>query len=260
MAVMGTFWLVAGACRTAPPKRVEPGPALRITAPVVRPEDAAYRLTLVRSREQTAERLGYRPEEGSIVRFEQLKVAPNSLKAAETLSVSGEYVVLGPDPNTPLTFRAHHEVFFVGQSWRRFSREITAPQGTYKLELPWRVPPDAAEGPYGFLIEVEMSGRPLLGSERALFTVFAEPLPAPRTPAPAPPSVPAPKTATVEVSVESARIRKGPSEESPVFATVPKGTRLELVEERPREPWGIKVNTPVGEPGWMQSRDVIIRR
>jgi hypothetical protein len=217
-------------------------------------------LTLVRSREQTAQRLGYRPEEGAIVRVEQLQVAPSSLTAADTLTVSGEYVVLGPDPNAPVTFRAHHEVLFVGQSWRRFGREITAAQGTYKLELPWRVPPDAAEGPYGFLIEVEVSGRPLPGSERALFTVFAEPLPASRGPAPVPPVTPAPRAAMVEVSVESARIRKGPSEESPVFATVPRGTRLELVEERPREPWGIKVNTPVGEPGWMQLRDVIIRR
>src|SRR5262249_28364371 len=143
--------------------------------------------TLVRSREQTAERLGYRPEEGSIVRIEQLKATPSSLKAADTLTVSGQYVVLGPDPNAPLTFRAHHEVLFVGQSWRRFSREITVPQGTYKLELPWRVPPDAAEGPYGFLVQVEMSGRSLLGSERVPFTVFAEPLPAPRAPAAAPP-------------------------------------------------------------------------
>jgi hypothetical protein len=64
----------------------------------------------------------------------------------------------------------------------------------------------------------------------------------------------------VEVAVESARIRREPAENSQVFATVPRGTRLELLEERPREPWGIKVNTQAGEPGWMQPRDVIIRR
>jgi len=265
-AIVGACWLAASACDTAAPKRPSPDATPRITGPSVRPEDPSYRLTLLRSREETLRQRGDKADGDMSVRVERVAATSSALRAGETLTISAEYVVLGPDASAPVSFRVHHDVVFVGQSWRRFTRDVTAPQGTYKVDLAWPVPADAADGPYEFAIEVETGGREPGRAERVPFTVLAQPAarpqspsPEPAAPVPAPPSPPA-RRAMVEVAVESARIRREPAEISPVFATVPRGTRLELLEERPREAWGIKVNTQAGEPGWMQPRDVIIRR
>ena len=262
-AIVAACWLAASACNTAAPKRPGPDAPTRITGPSVRPEDPSYRLTLLRSREETMQERGAKAGSNVSVRVEQVAATPSALKAGETLTVSAEYVVLGPDASAPVSFRVHHDVLFVGQSWRQFTRDVIAPQGTYKVDLAWSVPADAADGPYEFAIEVEAGAREPGRAARAPFTVLAQPAARPQPPPPAPATpVPPPSAhrAMVEVAVESARIRREPAENSPVFATVPRGTRLELLEERPREAWGIKVNTQAGEPGWMRPRDVIIRR
>jgi hypothetical protein len=261
-AVVGACCL-ASACSTTTPKRPSPDATPQITGPSVRPEDPSYRLTLLRSREETLRERGAKADGELSVRVERVAVTSTAVRAGETLTVSAEYVVLGPDASAPVSFRVRHDVLFVGQSWRRFTRDITAPQGTYKADLAWPVPADATDGPYEFAIEVETGGREAARAERAPFTVVSQPAAGPQSPPPAAAApVPAPpaRRTMVEVAVESAKIRREPTANSPIFATVPRGTRLELLEERPREAWGIKVNTQAGEPGWMQTRDVIIRR
>jgi hypothetical protein len=259
-AIVGACWLATSACNTTASKRPGPDATPQITGPSVRPEDPSYRLTLLRSREETLRERGGNAGGDVSVHVERVAVTSTTVRSGETLTVSAEYVVLGPDASAPVSFQVRHDVLFVGQSWRRFTREITAPQGTYKADLAWPVPADATDGPYEFAIEVETGGREPARAERAPFTVVSQPAARPQSPPPAAAVPPPARRAMIEVAVESAKIRREPTANSPVFATVPRGTRLELLEERPRDAWGIKVNTQAGEPGWMQTREVIIRR
>ena len=80
-AIVGACWLATSACNTTAPKRPGPDATPQITGPSVRPEDPSYRLTLLRSREETLRARGGNAGGDVSVHVERVAVTSTTVRS-----------------------------------------------------------------------------------------------------------------------------------------------------------------------------------
>ncbi len=122
-----------------------------------------------RSREATAQTVGYTPNQGDVVRVEQVTVNPQSIRVGETVNVSVRYAVMTPNGSAPVRVREVREVYRQGQLVGNPVLEIDRQDGTYSSTLPITLPASAASGSYDVVVRVELDGTQ--DSQQSHFTI-----------------------------------------------------------------------------------------
>jgi hypothetical protein len=116
-----------------------------------------------RTREQTAKDYSYKESQGTVLRIENLKATPATVRPGETVDLKMTYAVLHDSPNTKVAVNEIREITFKGDLVGRPEVKVEHADGTYTTSVPLQVPP-GAEGNvqgqgHGGIANAKMRGR-----------------------------------------------------------------------------------------------------
>lgn len=109
--------------------------------------------------EEAAQEVGYKPEQGTVVRVDGVRADPASLKAGETVNLAATYTILTPKPNEPARVRETREVRLNGRLVANPTTEFSRTDGRFTSALPITLPRDASVGQYEVTTTVEVGDR-----------------------------------------------------------------------------------------------------
>lgn len=110
-----------------------------------------------RTREGTAQTLGYTPDQGDVVRIEEVSVNPQAVRPGETVNVSMQYMMITPQGSAPVRVREVRQLYYRGQLVGHPVLEIDRVDGTYWSTLPITLPAAAEPGRYEVVVSIELN-------------------------------------------------------------------------------------------------------
>ena len=108
-----------------------------------------------RTREQTAKDYSYKESQGTVLRIENLKAMPASVRPGETVDLKMTYAVLHDSPDTKVSVTETREITYKGELVGRPEVKVEHTDGTYTTSVPLRLPSSAAKGTYKVKAMVE---------------------------------------------------------------------------------------------------------
>ncbi len=108
-----------------------------------------------RTREQTAKTYSYKESQGTVLRIENLKATPATVRPGETVDLKMTYAVLHDSPNTKVAVNEIREITYKGELVGRPEVKVEHADGTYTTSVPLQVPPGAEKGTYKVRAMVE---------------------------------------------------------------------------------------------------------
>lgn len=101
-----------------------------------------------KTREQTAKNYSYKESQGTVLRIENLKAIPASVRPGETVDLKMTYAVLHDSPDTKISVSEIREITYKGELVGRPEVKVEQTDGTYTTTVPLRLPSSAAKGTY----------------------------------------------------------------------------------------------------------------
>lgn len=111
-----------------------------------------------RDRAQAASAVGYRPEQGNLVRVDKVEVSPTTVGPGGTVNLTSTYTILTPSDQT-MTVHETREVRHNGALVANPSLDVQRANGTFTSTLPITLPSNALAGTYEVTITVAMGDR-----------------------------------------------------------------------------------------------------
>jgi len=108
-----------------------------------------------KTREQTAKTYSYKESQGTVLRIENLKATPATVRPGESVELKMTYAVLHDSPNTKVAVTEIREITFKGDLVGRPEVKVEHADGTYTTSVPLQVPPSAENGTYKVRATVE---------------------------------------------------------------------------------------------------------
>jgi outer membrane lipoprotein SlyB len=108
-----------------------------------------------RTREQTAKNYSYKESQGTVLRIENLKVSPASVRPGDTVELKMTYAVLHDSPDTRIAVTEIREITYKGELVGRPEVKVEQADGTYTTSVPLRLPSGAEKGTYKVKAMVE---------------------------------------------------------------------------------------------------------
>ena len=101
-----------------------------------------------RTRTETADRYGYRPTQGPLIRIEGASVEPQTAAPGGKVDMKLTYAVLTPAETTELTLVEKREIRHEGSLVGNPEITVVRKGGTYTSSIPLTLPADAKKGLY----------------------------------------------------------------------------------------------------------------
>lgn len=108
-----------------------------------------------RTREQTAKNYSYKESQGTVLRIENLKATPATVRPGETVDLKMTYAVLHDSPNTKVAVTEVREITYKGELVGRPEVKVEHADGTYTTSVPLQLPSSAEKGTYKVKAMVE---------------------------------------------------------------------------------------------------------
>lgn len=105
-----------------------------------------------------ASTVGYRPEQGDLVRVDKVEASPSTVRPGGTVNLSSTYTILTPSGQTQ-TVKETREVRHNGALVANPSLDVQRANGTFTSALPITLPSNALAGTYEVTITVAMGDR-----------------------------------------------------------------------------------------------------
>jgi len=177
----------------------------------------AYRAKQVKTCEQAAADLNYRPEQGVVTRVDGTSVIPQRARPGDQLTLQAQYVVQVPSHEGQVKVKETRTIFFNNQPVKQMEKETMLACGAYVQQQLITLPMTAAEGPYTVVTTVQplsvttarkgqgqatfvVGAEAASATAEARTTALAAPAPAPTAQAVAPAPTPKPSAAPATVT------------------------------------------------------------
>jgi outer membrane lipoprotein SlyB len=108
-----------------------------------------------KNREQTAKNYSYKESQGTVLRIENLKATPATVRPGETVDLKMTYAVLHDSPDTKVTVTEVREITYKGELVGRPEVKVEHADGTYTTSVPLQLPSSAEKGTYKVKAMVE---------------------------------------------------------------------------------------------------------
>jgi hypothetical protein len=108
-----------------------------------------------KNREQTAKNYSYKESQGTVLRIENLKATPATVRPGETVDLKMTYAVLHDSPDTRVTVTETREITYKGELVGRPEVKVEQVDGTYTTTVPLQLPSSAQKGTYKVKATVE---------------------------------------------------------------------------------------------------------
>jgi hypothetical protein len=108
-----------------------------------------------KNREQTAKDYSYKESQGTVLRIENLKATPATVRPGETVDLKMTYAVLHDSPDTRITVTEVREITYKGELVGRPEVKVEQADGTYTTSVPLQLPSSAEKGTYKVKAMVE---------------------------------------------------------------------------------------------------------
>ena len=100
-----------------------------------------------RTRTETTQTVGYRPEQGNLLAISEATAAPTVARKGEPVKVSLKYTILRPDEE-PATVQETHEIRCNGSVVAKETKDHVWNQGEQRITWEYPLNPDAQSGSY----------------------------------------------------------------------------------------------------------------
>lgn len=107
-----------------------------------------YVAKLERTRTETTQTVGYRPEQGNVLTISEATAAPPLVRKGEPVKVSLKYTILRPDEEEQATVKETHEVRCNGSVVDTQTQARVFTQGTQRINWDYPLKSDARSGSY----------------------------------------------------------------------------------------------------------------
>jgi outer membrane lipoprotein SlyB len=108
-----------------------------------------------KNREQTANKYSYKESQGTVLRIENLKATPATVRPGETVDLKMTYAVLHDSPDTRVPVTEIREITYKGELVGRPEVKVEHVDGTYTTSVPLQLPSSAEKGTYKVKAMVE---------------------------------------------------------------------------------------------------------
>jgi len=112
-----------------------------------------------RDRDEAVRQTGYEPGQGTLVKIEDVQVAPNPVSPGRIVYPLVRYTVLTPDAGQMLTVRETRELRRGGELVANPTTEFTRGNGTFTSALPITLPESTPRGAYELAVTVTVGDR-----------------------------------------------------------------------------------------------------
>jgi len=102
---------------------------------------------------------GYRANQGTLVRIEEVSVTPSQVRPGGTLNLAVQYALLTPRPDQEVTVAERWNISYKGQTTGSPVHTVRHPGGTWAGSLPITLPNNARTGTYRVAVTVEAEGK-----------------------------------------------------------------------------------------------------
>ncbi len=115
--------------------------------------------------QETAERTGYNPSQGNVIKIEDYSLDPTGVAPGGKVRMNGAYYVLAPDGQRDIKVVETRSLSFLDpekNEWKELGavdQEVMAAIGTRRAEGNFDIPPDAPEGQYRIALKVAANGK-----------------------------------------------------------------------------------------------------
>jgi hypothetical protein len=114
---------------------------------------------------ETAQKIGYTPEQGYITRIERFALDPTGVAPGGRVDLNGSYFVMGPEADKDVKVVETRTVHFFdpgANGWKELGsvdQPVTAALGTRRAEGSIELPADVPEGRYRIVMKVAANGK-----------------------------------------------------------------------------------------------------
>lgn len=225
--------------------------------------------------QETAQRIGYNPSQGKVVKIDEFYLNPDGVSPGGKVQMGGTYYVMAPEGTKEMKIKETRILEFFDPSnkeWKQLGsvdNEIVAALGTRKADGYFDMPTEMAEGNYK--ITLKISGEGLEDQQTRNLTVKKGLAMGPSQQAPTPyvqtASLPGGKavepttkkqTAVIKPAVLS--VKKEPSHKAPNIATVKQFDLFDVLETKKSEgEFWHRIDLKDGRSGWVQDKNVNLK-
>jgi surface antigen len=117
-----------------------------------------------RNRAQAASEVGYNPDQGTVVRVDQVVANPRTVRPGDTVNIVATYTLLTPQGDQTVTVRETREIRHNGTLVANPTTEFSRNNGTFTSALPITLPANAGRGAYEVTTTVAAGDRVSRGS------------------------------------------------------------------------------------------------
>jgi len=114
-----------------------------------------YAYDVKRNREQTVQKYNYQESTGTMIRIEEVSVAPDTIYPGDKVDLRATYAVLASDPNTEVNITEIREIRHGEELVGRPEVNVTRKGSTYSSNLPLFMPKDAKQGAYRVITTIQ---------------------------------------------------------------------------------------------------------
>jgi hypothetical protein len=238
----------------------------------------------VAGNQETANRVGYNPSQGFVVKIENFSLNPDGISPGGQVQLNSTYYVMAPAGSKEIKIKETRTVQFFdpsGKEWKELGsvdNELMAALGTRRADGNFDLPPDVPEGQYRMTLRISAEGKQDESTKELLVKkgLVAGPISAPPQPQiqqasyPQSPQTEPPgfksadgssksttdgKKQFIEVMSRTLNVRKEATPKSPPIAVVKEGEVYESLGDRTfgEEKW-LKIRLDDGTEGWIQGK------
>ncbi len=226
--------------------------------------------------QETAQRIGYNPSQGNLLKIEDFYLNPDGVSPGGKVQMGGSYYVMAPEGTKEVKIKETRglELFDSSKNeWKQLGsvdQEVVAALGTRKAEGNFDIPKELAEGTYRITLKVSGSG--MEDSRTQNLTVKKGLAMGPST---TPPTAqytqtayvpggkavePVDKRQTAVIKPTMLSVKKEPSLKSANVATVKQFDLFDVIESKKSEgEFWHRIDLKNGNTGWVQDKHVNIK-
>lgn len=119
----------------------------------------------VANAQSTAQRVGYKPSKGNVVKIQDFRVDPASIAPGKEVKLAGSYYLMAPDGQKEVKVTETRTVSYYDEGekeWKELGSvdaEVTSALGTRKAEGHFELPADVPDGRYRIALKVASMGK-----------------------------------------------------------------------------------------------------
>jgi YMGG-like Gly-zipper len=122
-----------------------------------------------RTKEETAQKYDYKSSEGTLLRIEDVSVAPAVAKPGDKVEMKMTYAVLGAGSGKTIEISESREIRYQGELYGKPEVSVSRNDGTYTSSIPLILPSDAKKGKY--VVTMTVKGASVSDSKEASFQI-----------------------------------------------------------------------------------------